>query len=179
MSEGPNYLSPDDAAAAYRYAELLDHCENFGDIFDLVKRTVKKALRRERAGLMLVLADLPLNLGAFHGVGGNSVVMNRSLLDLVVGSGIPRREINSFVYNILLHEYLHSLGYLDEAQVRKMTYRVSKEIFGDAHPATVVALRGPWSILPDHLKGAAMKGRGESSPELITDFDRSHRSYIS
>jgi len=179
MDEGPKYLSPEDAASAHRFADLLDHSENFGDIFDLVKKSVKRVLGRERAGLMLVLANLPLNLGAFHGVGSNSVVMNRALLDLVIASGMPRRQINSFVYSILLHEYLHSLGYLDEGKVRKITCRVTRETFGDLHPATEMALRGPWSVLPEHLKVPAMKAKGPRSPELVTDFDRSHRSYIS
>ena len=58
---------------------------------------------------MLLLADLPLRLGAFHGVGTNSIVMNRTLLDRIVKSGHSRLEVNSFIYSILLHEYLHSL----------------------------------------------------------------------
>jgi len=126
---------------------------------------------------MLVLADLPLNLGAFHGVGGNSVVMNRALLGVIVKSGLPRREVNSFVYSILLHEYLHTLGYLDEGQVRRTTYHVSREMLGEEHPATQMALHGPWSVLPEDLRYLAPPGQSE--PELITDFDRSDRTYIS
>jgi len=68
-------------------AEQLDSSENFGDVFEIVKRSVKDQLGKERAGLMLVLADLPMHLGAFHGVGTNSIVMNRALLDRIVKGG--------------------------------------------------------------------------------------------
>ena len=90
----------------------LENSENFGDIFEIVKKSVKEYLGQERAGLMLVLADLPIHLGAFHGVGTNSIVMNRTLLDRIVKGGNSRIQVNSFVYSILLHKYLHSLGVL-------------------------------------------------------------------
>lgn len=171
----------EDRIITYNYAEILDRCENFGDVFDLVKKTVKKALRRERAGLMLVLTDLPLNLGAFHGVGSNSIVMNRALLDTIVNSGRTKREINSFVYSILLHEYLHSLGYLDEGEVRQLVARVTRQVFGEFHPATELAMNGPWTLLPENLRPsdhARIVVRREGA-EIISDFDRSDRKYIS
>ena len=163
----------------------LETSENFGDIFEIVKKSVKEYLGKERAGLMLILADLPMQLGAFHGVGTNSIVMNRTLLDKIVKAGHPRTDINSYVYSILLHEYLHSLGLIDEADVRNLVRDISVNAFGSEHPAARIAKAGPWSMLP---KSWAYKNPGHlalTSPtrdkeiELIRDFDRSHLTYIS
>lgn len=162
----------------------LETSENFGDIFEIVRKSVKEQLGKERAGLMLVLADLPIQLGAFHGLGTNQIVMNRVLLDRVVASGHPRGLINSFVYSILLHEYLHSLGVVDEGEVRRMVYDISLNTFGSEHPASTIASKGPWTLLrtPGYVDTRVpAESQLESKPreaELITDFDRSHRAYI-
>jgi len=164
-------------------ASELESSQNFGDIFEIVKKSVREQLNRERAGLMLVLADLPLQLGAYHGMGSNQIVMNRSLLDRVVAAGHPRRQINSFVYSILLHEYLHSLGVADESEVRRMVYDISLKTFGPEHPASTIASRGPWTLLnrPGYVNTMIPHEEQPGGPreaELISDFDRSVRAYI-
>jgi len=163
-------------------AEQLDSSENFGDVFEIVKRSVKDQLGKERAGLMLVLADLPMHLGAFHGVGTNSIVMNRALLDRIVKGGNSRIQVNSFVYSILLHEYLHSLGVVEENDVRSLVRDISLKTFGNDHPASKIATAGPWSMLPrswssEQADSVDMQSHREM--ELIKDFDRSHSRYIS
>lgn len=168
-----------------RFASELEASENFGDVFEIVKKSVKEHLNRERAGLMLVLADLPLQLGAFHGLGTNQIVMNRALLDRVIASGHPRSHINSFVYSILLHEYLHSLGVVDEGEVRRLVFNVSLKTFGPDHPTSTIASKGPWALLrrPGYVDTRVPSEQHlEVKPrdaELVTDFDRSHRAYIS
>jgi len=163
----------------------LETSENFGDIFEIVKRSVKQQLGMERAGLMLILADLPMHLGAFHGVGTNQIVMNRVLLDRIVAAGHPRSQINAFVYSILLHEYLHSLGVIDESEVRRLVNEISVNTFGPDHPASTIASRGPWSLLrgvgfvDTHISNETRLELKQRRAELVTDFDRSHRTYIS
>jgi len=165
------------------FATELDSSQNFGDVFEVVKKSVREQLNQERAGLMLVLADLPLELGAYHGMGSNQIVMNRSLLDRVVAAGHSRSEINSFVYSILLHEYLHSLGVADEGEVRRMVYDISLKTFGPNHSATTIASRGPWSLLrsPGYVNTMIphVYQPNPREAELISDFDRSDRAYIS
>jgi hypothetical protein len=167
------------------FARELESSQNFGDVFEVVKKSVREQLNQERAGLMLVLADLPLQLGAYHGMGSNQIVMNRSLLDRVVAAGHPRNQINSFVYSILLHEYLHSLGVADEGEVRRMVYDISLKTFGPNHPASAIASKGPWVLLrrPGYVNTMTPHlDQPDPSPreaELISDFDRSDRAYIS
>lgn len=161
----------------------LEKSENFGDVFEIVKKSVKQHLQKERGGLMLVLANLPIQLGAFHSLGSNSIVMNRSLLDRVVGSGHAPTYVKSFVYSILLHEYLHSLGLVDEGEVRDLVREVSFATFGADHPAAKVASEGPWSLLPNAGSKDLLLHADGSEPnevELVKDFDRSQSaSYIS
>jgi hypothetical protein len=163
--------------------EQLDNSENFGDVFEIVKKSVREQLGKERAGLMLVLADLPMHLGAFHGVGTNSIVMNRTLLDRIVKGGNSRIQVNSFVYSILLHEYLHSLGLIEETDVRSLVRDISSKTFGNDHPASKIATAGPWSMLP-RTWSSEQADSIDTPPsrremELVKDFDRSHSRYIS
>jgi len=154
----------------------LDLCRNFGDVFEVVKKTVERSLGQRRSGLMLYLAELPEHVGAYHAVGTNGIVMNKSALDAVTRSARTIREINSYVYSILLHEYLHSLGYVDEAQARKLVYEISKENLGVDHPATEIAHRGPAVMFPG-VGEPTFKEHSEDV-EIVTDFDRSTGSYI-
>jgi len=159
------------------YSERLDACENFGDVFELVKKTAERSLGQRRAGLMLYLARLPRHIGAFHTMGTNGIVMNRNTLDIVTHGARSLREINSYVYSILLHEYLHSLGHVEERDVRKLVYDISLETFGPDHPATKIASQGPSQVFPD----IALNELPNETPdvEVIPDVERSSHKYIS
>ena len=159
------------------FPEKLDDCKNFGDIFELVKRAVKLVLGQERSGLMLYLGNLPLRVGAFHQIGSNGIVMNKRLLDLTHRYSETATEVNSFVFSILLHEYLHSLGYVDEVRVRRLVYEICRGAFGPDHPVTRMAFSGPFpKIPPGELQPPS---NGDLELELIRDFERSNQSYIS
>jgi hypothetical protein len=158
-------------------AERLDLCSNFSDVFELVKKSAERSLGLRRAGLMLYLAKLPKHIGAFHAIGTNGIVMNRTALDMVTRGAHSLREINSYVYSILLHEYLHALGYYDERDVRKLVYDVTLDSFGPDHPATQIASKGPNAFFPE----IALDGIPSEYPdvEVIPDLERSSRRYIS
>lgn len=162
--------------------ERLDGCETLAEIFELVKQSVRRLLNRHRAGLMLGLADLGMNrgyfVGAFHPVGSNIIVMNRTPLKTALQTA-DKSVFNAYCFHLLLHEYLHSLGYVDEGEVRELTREVCTLSLGSGHPATIMAERGiafyfpkvayftPESSLPRDLQ-----------IELIKDFDSSSAKYI-
>jgi hypothetical protein len=158
-------------------SEQLDQCRDFGDVFEIVKKSAERSLGRRRAGLMLYLAKLPTHIGAFHTMGTNGIVMNRTTLDMITHNARSLREINSYVYSILLHEYLHALGYVEEREVRKLVYDVSLESFGPEHPATQIASKGPSAVLP----GSVYDDSPNKAPdfEVIPDLERSSQRYIS
>lgn len=126
---------------------------------------------------MLYLAKLPNHIGAFHAMGTNGIVMNRTTLNMITHSARSLREINSYVYSILLHEYLHALGYVEEREVRKLVYDVSLNTFGPEHPATQIASKGPGAI----LQTPTYDESPNKSPdfEVVPDLERSSQRYIS
>ena len=145
--------------------------KNYGDLFTLVKKAVKRSLGEHRVGLMLYLGNLPLKVGAFHPLGTNDIVINRRLLSGPT-SGIKNK---AHVFSILLHEYLHSLGYTDEHQVRGLTYRVCVENFEREHPVVEAAISGPWADIS--LEDIEDMGDGIDL-ERVPDFERIDSGYI-
>ncbi|MEM2123004.1 MAG: hypothetical protein QXE79_05145 [Candidatus Bathyarchaeia archaeon] len=156
------------------YKRSLENANDFQCIFDLVRRIVKRVLGRERAGLMLFLADLPISIGAYHGLGSNSIVLNRRIIEALERNCKDRVEVNSYIFIVLLHEYLHSLGYVDEYLTRKLVYGIAAETFGHEHPTTRMAEEGPARLL-DRFDSYTI---GERPPELVKEFDSTYQSYI-
>ena len=154
----------------------LDRCKNFADVFELVKKSVKTVLGQSRVGLMLYLSDLPPNVGAYYVVDSNGIVLNRALLDAVTVFAKSKTEVNSYIYSILLHEYLHSLGHLDEHQVRGLVYKVTEETFGEEHVATQMAIRGPMTFFPEITSVPSISN--DRNVEIIRDFERLDHPYI-
>ncbi len=153
----------------------LDRKMDYDKIFNVVKSTVRSVTGKERSGLGLALSDLPATLGAFWQVGGNYIVMNQVLIDAMSKLTGSSREFNSFVYMILTHEYLHSLGFINEMEAREMTARVALKSFGKDHPAFTMSNGDLWSLYPQlrMLTG----GTGQSM-KIIGNFDSSSTSYI-
>jgi hypothetical protein len=121
-------------------------------------------------GLMLLLGNLPLNVGAFHPMGTNEIVLNRRLL-----KGKTGMAERSHVFAILLHEYLHTLGIEDEAQVRRITYKVCLENFGRNSAVAEAALTGPWADLTEE---DFEQIEPELNLELVRNFERPDSGYI-
>lgn len=155
--------------------ESLDSVMDYDRIFSVVKKSVKAALGKERSGLGLALSNLPVTLGAFWQVGGNYIVMNEVLVKAMSHLTRSTREFNSFVYTILTHEYLHSVGYIDEYQARQMTALVAKHTFGSEHPAVVMSTGDIWKQYPELL---TMQGGDGSILKIISRFDTDSTSYI-
>ncbi|WP_393970820.1 hypothetical protein OXIME_001055 [Oxyplasma meridianum] len=148
---------------------------DYDRIFSVVKRSVKAVLGKERSGLGLALSNLPVTLGAFWQVGGNYIVMNEVLVKAMSMLTTSTREFNSFVYTILTHEYLHSVGYIDEFQARQMTAFVAKHTFAGNHPAVIMSTGDIWKQYPDLL---SLQGGDGSVLKIISRFDTESTSYI-
>jgi len=157
-------------------ARRVDRAENFDEIFELVKRVVEEELGAHRAGLTLVLVNMPSTVGAYHPVGANIIVANKSLINGLQSVTKNPREINAFVFMILLHEYLHSLGYLDEAEVRKISERVSSSALGSNHP-TVKLASANWLEMYPQLQSLSQQPFSRDF-EVVQKFDSSSTSYI-
>jgi len=154
----------------------LEKAGSFREIFELVKDTAKHSLGLYRSGMLLFLDDLPLQVGAYHQVGTNNIIMNRTLLNIIQATTDSTQTVNAFTYSILLHEYLHALGYLEESEVRPLVYKISKESFGDDYVATQLARSGPWLLLKD------LPLHGIEAPkrviEIVKDFEKTQRYIV-
>jgi len=161
------------------FPKRLGEAQDLADIFELVKRAVETVLGRSRAGLMLALADLGNHprgfLGAFYPVASNVIVMNKVPL-------LRIQETNPDLYRhygfyVLLHEYLHSVGFIDELVCREQAHRVAETLFGPDHTVTQVSEDFsrffPNLVFPD----AAWQPR-ELNLEFVHGFDRGSASYI-
>lgn len=158
------------------YRSKIEEAEGFSGVWELVKETVKATLGEHRRGMLLFLDDLPLHLGAYHQVGTNNIVLNRSLLNIVETVTKSRKHVNAFVYSILTHEYLHALGHISESEVHSLVYDVSKRCFGEDHIVTTLAEKTPWSL----LKGVPLIGIAvnKQDMELIKDLEKPNQRYI-
>jgi len=102
--------------------------------------------------------------------------MNRALLQIVESTAKSKNVVNAFIYTILLHEYLHAAGHMEEETVRPLVYKISNESFGEDHIASHLARLGPWSI----LKGLPLDEieAPKRVIEIIKDLERQDQKYI-
>lgn len=159
---------------------LLDRAKTLPEIFDIVKECVRQHLGTERSGLMLGLSNLGGGtqhlVGGFFQVAGNMIVMNKLPLHRIQETDPALYK--PFVFHILLHEYIHSVGYLDEESTRPLTLRISEAAFGADHIVTDLA-RG-WDPYMNRLTYPVYgwKPDGDFSVEIVRGFDPGATSYI-
>ncbi len=153
------------------WEEKLEKAESIGDIFEIVKEAVWRTIRQGRAGLSLILAEIPNPVGGIHQIGSNMIIVNKSILEKI------KREkpdyYKPYLFYVLLHEYLHSLGYVDEDLVRKQCYIIAKDTFGKQSKVLEIA-KEPERFLAVDLHEI----ESELDFELVRDFDRSSLNYI-
>lgn len=171
------------------YAGRVDDARGLPELFDVVKDLVDAELDRSRTGLMLGLSRLGLSpngyLGGYFVLGSNAIVVNRDVLDHVELE--HPEHYNAYAFNILLHEYLHTVGYLDEAHLRGVVHELVREAFGPEHPATwIAAAMDPAARddqAPAFFRRLAMprygwKPPGEPRIEYVRGFDPRASPYI-
>jgi hypothetical protein len=169
-------MSESGSSVVERFRRRLEDAKSYGEVWDVVKDTVEFSLHRRRGGMMLFLDDLPIQLGAYHPLGTNNIVLNRRLVQIVEASVKSKRVVNALVYNLLLHEYLHSLGKYSEMEVRPLVYEVAKECFGEDYVVTVIAKKSPWVL----LKGIPLEAVNAPKRvmEIVKDFEKTDKYIV-
>jgi hypothetical protein len=157
------------------YEERLDRSKSFEDIYRIVKQVVMEKYGLRRGGMGLVLASLPNEIAAYHEIGSNAIVLNASLLKAVSSVAKSKKILNSYVFVVLLHEYLHTLGF-DERQTRELVRETVTTVFPPDHPATRIATQTIYDVLPE-LRNLPQPSV-ISKPLLIRDFDTDNVKYI-
>jgi hypothetical protein len=156
--------------------EKLASAGGFDEVFELVKKAVDQVLGIHRAGLTLVLGDIPNQVGAYHEMGSNAIVMNRNIMKIVWRSTESRQTRNAYTFMILLHEYLHTLGFEDDAQVRELSRKITDAYVGKGHIAGEMAVSSLDKFFPEISQFAMFRDNGTF--ETIRKFDTSSTPYI-
>jgi len=169
-------MNTSESSIVERYRSRLENSTKYGEIWGVVKDTVEFTLHKHRRGMMLFLDDLPIQLGAYHPLGTNNIVLNRTLIQIVEGAIKSRRVVNALIYNLLLHEYLHALGQFHELKVRRMVYEIAKKCFGEKHIATLIAKKSPWAL----LKGIPLEtiNAPKQVMEIVKDFEKADKYIV-
>ncbi len=154
----------------------LESAEGFEEIFEMVKSATEEGLGRHRAGLTLVLGDIPNEVGAYHQMGSNAIVMNRNLLRIVQTLSKSKTMVNSYIFMILLHEYLHALGFESDERVRELSRQVIVSYLGEGHVAGDMAVKPLDRFFPELSKFVGFRDKGLY--ETVSRFDRSSTPYI-
>ncbi|MGB8217470.1 MAG: hypothetical protein WCE94_09230 [Candidatus Methanoperedens sp.] len=157
----------------------LENAKTLADIFEVVKAAVWESQRKSRAGLMLGLANLGNHpqgfFGGFYPVGSNVIVMNKIPLERIKET---RPELyKPYIFHVLLHEYLHTLGYLSESGVRQMAHEITRQVFGEEHLATKIA-KDTTLYFNNLVYPNAAWQPDDMNLELVDGFDRGSASYI-
>jgi hypothetical protein len=160
------------------FVNKLKDSISIADIFEIVKEVVWKTIKRSRAGLELGLVELGNHpqgfLGAFYFSGSNIIIMNETPLKRIQETN--PKLLAPYIFSILLHEYLHSLGYFNENFVKELTYEISCKNFGENNIVTEIS-RDMTQFFPNFIypEGAP---RIDKPVKLVKDFDRSSIRYI-
>ncbi len=169
-------LGETDPLAVKQYRERLEKAKDYSEVWQIVKDTVEYVFHKRRGSMMLFLDDLPIQLGAYHSLGTNNIVLNRVLVQIVEAAIENRKVVNALVYNLLLHEYMHALGEISEAEVRVSVIQVCKKCFGEDYVATDIAVKSPWTLLKGIPLGSVTVPKRVM--EIVRNFEKSDRYVV-
>jgi hypothetical protein len=155
----------------------LNDCSDFSCIFNLVKVAVEITIGRRRVGLMLGLSELPIYIGALHQLGSNFIIMNKILFKKVLSSK-NKQLINAYVFHVLLHEYLHALGYVNEQETQILSYLITEKTLGQRHPATLIAKHGIGSVFANLDMIEDFEHEEVNSIDIVENFEEDNLDYF-
>jgi hypothetical protein len=169
-------LGSNDSSFVAKFGKSLETAASYAEVWQIVKDTVEFSLDKRRGSMMLFLDDLPLQIGAYHPIGTNNIVLNRALVEIVEASISSKRVVNALIYNLLLHEYLHALGEYSEVEVRRLVVVVAGKCFGEKHTATVVARKTPWVLL-NNIPLQAVNAP-KRVMQIVRDFEKTDKYIV-
>lgn len=161
------------------YELTLQNAKNISDIFEMVKKVVKEVIGVDQAGLLVGVSDLGGNnngfIGAFYSLDANTIIINKRPLSRIMDTN--PQLYNYYLFHIILHEYIHSIGSFDEAQTRQLVYEVSRNCFGEEHIVTKLATNMS-AFIPSLLHPTELPQIQDSNIEFVMGIDKSNTNYI-
>ncbi len=158
----------------------LTRAKTIADIFELVKEMVKEYLGLEQAGLMVGVTDLGVIergfIGAFYSPEANMIIINKSPLKRLLQTNPSL--YNYYLFHVMLHEYIHSIGSYAEAQTRQLVTEISEHYFGANHIVAQLS-----SNIERFMPNLSYPIQGFQPPEdinieFVKGIDRKNTNYI-
>lgn len=162
------------------YESRLKEAKTISDIFEMVKDIVRKHIGLEQAGLMVGVTDLGgFNngfIGAFYSLEANTIIINKMPLKKILQTNPAL--YNHYLFHVILHEYIHSIGSYDEQQTRLLVHEISERYFGPGHIVTQLSANIQ-KFIPD-LAHNAQGFQPPQDPEIefVKGIDRKNINYI-
>ncbi len=147
---------------------------NYDNILKEIKKVSKKYIKKDRP-VGLAISNFDSRVGAYWISGGNYIVLNGNLLSALDELGVPDTEKEKLVKIILLHEYIHSLGYEDEMATRIITQNITAQEYGKNSLEYRLSSEGPWEVYPEISQ---YRGKFDSTVKIINNFDTDSTDYI-
>ncbi len=163
------------------FPKMLRDAKTLAEIFELVKDGVYDTMGHKRPGLMLGLTEIQADqkklIGGFHPLGSNFIIINKAPLRKIMEKN--KKLYQPYVFHMLLREYMHSFGIMDETLLRQSVKNVSEKLFGKQHMVTALSTRFNkyfpnviYSSPEEYIK------QENSGIEMVDDFDSSSASYL-
>ncbi len=158
----------------------IEKAKNIADIFEIVKEIVMEYVGLEQAGLMVGITDLVAFdrefIGAFYSLNSNMIIINKRPLARIMQTNPSLYKY--YLFHVMLHEYVHSIGSYDEAQTRQLVHEISGHYFGQKHIITQLA-----SNIERFIPNLAYPVKGFQPPqdiniEFVKGIDRKNTNYI-
>ena len=164
-----------------RFAKKLKGAKTLAEIFELVKDAVYSTMGHKRPGLMLglteIVAEQKKSVGSFHPLGSNFIIINKAPLRKIMEKN--KRLYQPYVFHMLLREYMHSFGIMDEIVIRQNVKKISETLFGKEHVVTALSTRFNkffpniiYSNPEDYVK------QENTGIEMVDNFDSSSTYYL-
>ena len=148
---------------------------DYSQVFDLIRRIVSTVLRKSHSGILLGLQDLGFHpqgfVGGYHRVGTNEIYLNRNVLQ-IMREETTEDHYKAYLFHLLLHEYIHSVGWTDEKKTKELTRTLSREIFNTKHPVYKIAAYGLNALFPHEFYEGHFEPEEQSSRN--TEFVKLH-----
>lgn len=162
------------------YEKGIKNAKTIADIFEIVKEMVREYLDLEQAGLMVGVTDLGAHsqgfVGAFYSLDANMIIINKKPLARILQTNPPL--YNYYLFHIMLHEYIHSIGSFDEEQTRQLVHEMSQHYFGEKHVATELATNIAKFMPNLTYPGAGFEPPADANIEFVKGIDRKNTNYI-
>ena len=162
------------------HEKRLEKIKTIADVFELVKDIVIEYLRLDQAGLLVGITDLGGHdkgfIGAFYSLNSNMIIINKRPLARILQTN--PKLYKYYLFHVMLHEYVHSIGSYDESQTRQLVHKISQHYFGQNHIVTQLASNIdkfiPNLVYP--IKG--FQPSQDINIEFVKGIDRKNINYI-